>query len=95
MNPIPFKRIPAIEAMSDERLKYVDECVMDPTIPFVSPTAVRIGVSDLDPIRCDAINKYIMGIIDKAEYQAAQRRWLEAGGAQMTREFEDQVKANR
>jgi putative aldouronate transport system substrate-binding protein len=95
MNPIPFKRILAIEAMSDERLKYVDTCVMDPTIPFVSPTTVRIGVSDLDPIRCDAINKYILGTIDKAAYQAAQRQWLEAGGAQVIKEFEDQVKVTR
>jgi putative aldouronate transport system substrate-binding protein len=95
MNPIPVKRIPAIEAIDVERLKYVDTCVTDPTIPFTSPTAVKIGVSDLDPIRCDAINKYIMGTIDKAAYQAAQRSWLEAGGAQVTKEFEDQVKANR
>ncbi|MDR0451008.1 MAG: extracellular solute-binding protein [Treponema sp.] len=95
MNPIPFKRIPAIEAMSDERLKYADTCVMDPTIPFVSPTAVMIGVSDLDPIRCDAINKYIMGTINKAEYQAAQRQWLDAGGVRVTREFEEQLRANR
>jgi putative aldouronate transport system substrate-binding protein len=95
LRSIPVKRIPAIEALEVERLKYVDTCAMDPTIPFVSPTATKIGVSDLDPIRCDAINKYIMGTINKTEYQAAQRRWLEAGGAQVTREFEDQVKANR
>jgi putative aldouronate transport system substrate-binding protein len=95
LRSVPVKRIPAVEAIEVERLKYVDTCVMDPTIPFVSPTAVRIGVSDLDPIRCDAINKYIMGTIDKAAYQAAQRRWLEAGGTQVTKEFEDQVKANR
>jgi putative aldouronate transport system substrate-binding protein len=95
LRSIPVMRIPAVEAIEVERLKYVDTCVMDPTIPFVSPTAARIGVSDLDPIRCDAINKYIMGTIDKAAYQAAQRQWLEAGGAQVTREFEEQIRANR
>jgi hypothetical protein len=36
-----------------------------------------------------------MGVISKAEYQAAQQRWLAAGGTQVTKEFEDQVKANR
>jgi hypothetical protein len=95
LNPVPVRRIPAGEALVVERLKYVDECVTDPTIPFVSPAVVRIGISDLDPIRVDAINKYIMGVINKTEYQAAQRRWLEVGGAQATKEFEDQVKANR
>jgi putative aldouronate transport system substrate-binding protein len=95
LRSVPVKRIPAIEAIEVERLKYVDTCVMDPTTPYAAPTAVRIGVSDLDPIRCDAINKYIMGVIGKAEYQAAQQRWLAVGGAQVTKEFEDQIKANR
>ena len=85
----------AVQSLIDERLLYVNTAVTDPTIPYVSPTQTRIGVSDLDPIRCDAINRYIMGVIDRAAYQAAQQRWLAAGGAQVTREFEDQIRANR
>ena len=82
-------------ALQQERLQYVNSAVTDPTIPYVSPTQTRIGVSDLDPIRCDAINRYIMGVIDRTAYQAAQQRWLAAGGTQVTREFEEQIRASR
>jgi putative aldouronate transport system substrate-binding protein len=93
--PVQMKRIPALEAMEVERLNYINTCTMDPTTPYVSNTLAKIGVSELDPIRCDAINKYIMGIIDKAAYQAAQQLWLDSGGATVLKEFDDQIKANR
>jgi hypothetical protein len=47
-----------------------------------------------DPIKNDAINKYLMGVIDMGAYRAEQQKWLRAGGARVIREFGDQVKAN-
>jgi putative aldouronate transport system substrate-binding protein len=93
-NPLPTKEIPAIEAINAERLKYVDTCITDPTIPFTSETQVKFA-PELDPIKGDAINRYIMGVIDLAGYRAEQQKWLNAGGTQVIKEFGDQVKANR
>jgi putative aldouronate transport system substrate-binding protein len=92
-NPLPIKRPDNFSALLTERLDYADSCVMDPTIPYVSETQTRVGISELDPIRCDAINKYIIGAITKAQYQEAQQKWLASGGTQMTKEFNDQIKA--
>ena len=86
--------IPAIDGYEAEQVMYISTAKMDPTIPFISTTASRIGSTDLDPIRCDAINKYIMGNIDRAAYQTAQQQWLSAGGSQVIREYEEQVRAN-
>jgi putative aldouronate transport system substrate-binding protein len=94
-NPVPLKMEPASAALMAERLKYVDTCVTDPSLPFISETLTQIGVSELDPIRCDAINKYIMGVINTSAYQAAQQHWLQAGGAQVIKELADQINANR
>jgi putative aldouronate transport system substrate-binding protein len=93
-NPLPTRNIPAIEAMNVERIKYESSCAMDPTIPFTSETQVKLS-AELDPIKNDAINKYLMGVIDLAAYRAEQQKWLNAGGAQVIKEFGDQVKANR
>lgn len=93
MPDVQFKTIASMEALKAERLLYVDTCKMDPTIPFVSDTNVLIGTTELDPIRCDAINKYIMGEITKEEYEAAQQRWLDAGGADVIAEFKAQIEA--
>jgi putative aldouronate transport system substrate-binding protein len=93
--PVNMKRIPALEAMEVERLNYVDTCTMDPTTPYVSETFAKIGVSELDPIRVDAINRYIMGLIDNGAYQAAQKRWLDLGGTTVLKEFEDKINTNK
>jgi putative aldouronate transport system substrate-binding protein len=93
-NPLPTIEIPAIAAMNKERIKYDNTCIMDAAGPFISDTQVKYA-AELDPIKNDAINKYIMGVIGKTEFLAARTQWLNAGGAQVLKEFGDQVKANR
>jgi putative aldouronate transport system substrate-binding protein len=95
LNPIPVNIIPVIQALNQENPTYADTCVRDPTVPYISETQTFIGITELDPIRVDAINKYIMGTINKNQYEAAQRRWLEVGGAKVTKEFADQAKISR
>lgn len=92
VNPdVKLNLIPAIMAQNEERLKYVDTTSMNMATPMLSETAAKIGKTDLDPIRLDAINKYVMGVITKAEFEKAKTDWLAAGGQKVIDEYKAQL----
>lgn len=64
----------------------------DPTIRLISDTFVEKG-NQLENIRRDAINKYIMGVIDLDTYKAEIKRWMDTGGVKVIAEYEEQFKA--
>ena len=90
---VPLEFPANFNSLRQSMRNYDDTATTDPTTPFVSETQSRIGSFELDPLRTDAINKYIAGAITRAQLQEAQQRWLATGGAQVTREFQEQIRA--
>jgi putative aldouronate transport system substrate-binding protein len=66
----------------------------DPTIRLISDTFVDKGLQ-LENIRRDAINKYVMGAIDLNAYKAEIKRWMDTGGTKVVSEFEEQFQKSR
>ena len=95
MPHISTRTIPALEAMNAERLLYLDTAIMNLATPFISETEIMVGATDLDPIRFDAINRYIMGAITREELYLARERWLAAGGQAVLEEIYEQYRASR
>ena len=62
--------------------------VFNPVVPLVSDTYTNNGAS-LDKIINDAEVQYIMGIIDKAGWDAAVEQWHSQGGDKMIEEYTD------
>lgn len=62
--------------------------VSNPVNGFISDTYVDMG-TDLDTIWQDAVNMYIMGEFDMAEYDAEIARWHAEGGDDVIAEYEE------
>ncbi|MCH1625457.1 extracellular solute-binding protein [Fredinandcohnia quinoae] len=71
-----------------------DFAVLDPTVPLDSATANERG-TELQKILTDATIKYIMGDIDEKDFEAEVKKWREAGGDQMAKEYAEAYKKSQ
>lgn len=65
----------------------------DPTVPLESVRYNEIGVRLEESIR-DATYQFILGMIDEAGYEAQVERWLEEGGEEIIKEFNEAYRSS-
>ena len=66
----------------------------NPAEALLSDTYMEIG-SDLDRIRNDAMEKYVMGEITLDEYMGEVQKWYDFGGSKVVAEYEAAFAASK
>ncbi len=66
--------------------EYAESCVRDYASPLLSDTQTEKG-GELDKLLKDARERYIMGEIDEAGYDAAVESWYAQGGSKIAEEY--------
>ncbi len=81
---------PAIKAIELEK-DNENYLIKDPTVTLDSETYAK-NAGQLDQIISDATYQYMLGEMDEDGFQAAIKKWEEAGGSDVLKEFNESLK---
>ncbi|WP_240506270.1 extracellular solute-binding protein [Thermoactinospora rubra] len=88
------RQTPQEQAIEDKKNQLAEldlqTAVHDPTLPYISKTAVEKGAT-LNPIPTDARIKHLAGEITEEQFKAEIKRWYDSGGTQMLAEFQELI----